>query len=83
MPRTNVPLSADVSISTGLGSPERRTVASYESELKALRESEERYRALFELGPMAVYSCDAFGVIQDFNRRAVELWGRQPTAGGQ
>lgn len=79
MPRTNVPLIADVSMSGGPGSPERRTVASYESELKALRESEERYRALFELGPMAVYSCNAVGVIQDFNRRAVELWGRQPT----
>ena len=25
----------------------------------ALRESEERYRTLFELGPVAVYSCDA------------------------
>ena len=81
MPCTNVPLSADLSMSIGLGSPERRTVASYESELKALRHSEERYRALFELGPMAVYSCDARGVIQDFNRRAVELWGRRPAPG--
>ena len=81
MPCTTVPLGADVSIFTGLGSPERRTVESYESELKALRESEERYRGLFELGPMAVYSCDALGVIHDFNRRAVELWGRRPTPG--
>jgi hypothetical protein len=30
---------------------------------------------LFDLGPVAVYSCDAAGVIQEFNRRAVELWG--------
>jgi signal transduction histidine kinase len=45
------------------------------------RESEERYRTLFELGPVAVYSCDASGVIQDFNRRAVELWGRKPALG--
>jgi PAS domain-containing protein len=42
----------------------------------ALRESEQHFRALFELGPMAVYSCDAAGVIQNFNRRAAELWGR-------
>jgi PAS domain S-box-containing protein len=44
----------------------------------ALRESEEHFRTLFELGPMAVYSCDASGVIRNFNRRAAELWGRVP-----
>jgi PAS domain S-box-containing protein len=43
-----------------------------------LRESEERFRTLFELGPVAVYSCDASGVIQNFNHRAAELWGREP-----
>ena len=47
----------------------------------ALRESEERYRTLFELGPVAVYSCDVGGVIQNFNRRAGELWGRVPAPG--
>ena len=45
------------------------------------RESEERYRTLFELVPVAVYSCDAAGEIQKFNRRAVELWGRKPELG--
>ena len=44
----------------------------------AWRESEKRYRTLFDLGPVAVYSCDASGVIQQFNPRAVELWGRVP-----
>jgi PAS domain S-box-containing protein len=48
---------------------------------EALRLSEERFRALFELGPVAVYSCDTAGVIQEFNRRAVELWGRKPALG--
>jgi len=43
---------------------------------RALRASEERFRALFDLGPVAVYSCDAAGTIQEYNRRAVELWGR-------
>ena len=47
----------------------------------ALRESEEHYRTLFELGPVAVYSCDASGVILEFNRRAGELWGRTPAPG--
>src|SRR5471032_1850911 len=47
----------------------------------ALRESEARYRTLFELGPVAVYSCDVSGVIRNFNRRAAELWGRDPALG--
>src|ERR1700752_1087608 len=46
-----------------------------------LRKSEQRYRALFELGPVAVYSIDTSGVIQNFNRRAAELWGREPKLG--
>jgi PAS domain S-box-containing protein len=47
----------------------------------ALRDSEARYRTLFNLGPVAIYSCDAAGVIQKFNRRAAELWGREPVRG--
>lgn len=48
---------------------------------QALRESEERYRMLFDLGPVAVYSCEVSGVIRNFNRRAAELWGRAPAEG--
>jgi PAS domain S-box-containing protein len=44
----------------------------------ALRESEGRFREIVELMPAAVYVCDKNGVIQQFNRRAVELWGREP-----
>jgi PAS domain S-box-containing protein len=40
--------------------------------------SKERYRTLFDLGPIAVCSCDASGMIETFNRRAAELWGREP-----
>jgi PAS domain S-box-containing protein len=47
----------------------------------ALRESKERYRTLFELAPVAVYSCDASGVILEYNHRAAELWGRKPEPG--
>jgi two-component system CheB/CheR fusion protein len=48
---------------------------------KALRESEQRFRALFDLGPVAIYSCDPSGRIREFNRRAAELWGREPQPG--
>jgi PAS domain S-box-containing protein len=56
-------------------------------ELKAaetkLRTSEERYKTLFDLVPVAVYTCDADGFIQEYNQRAVELWGRDPGRNGQ
>jgi PAS domain S-box-containing protein len=45
------------------------------------RESEERYRTLFHLVPVAAYACDATGMIQEFNQRAAELWGREPERG--
>ena len=48
---------------------------------EALHESEERYRVLFDMSPIAVYSIDASGVIQEFNRVAAELWGREPARG--
>ena len=49
--------------------------------LRALRESKDRYRTLFELAPIAVYSCHASGVIREYNQRAAELWGRKPEPG--
>ena len=59
----------------------RSDVADHRRADDAVRWNEERYRTLFDLGPVAVYSCDASGVIQEFNRRAVELWGCEPAAG--
>ena len=41
------------------------------------------HRTLFDLVPVAIYTCDANGVIQDYNRRAVELWGREPGRNGE
>lgn len=46
-----------------------------------IQRSEERYRTLFNLGPMAVYTIDTSGVIQQYNRQAAELWGREPALG--
>ena len=48
---------------------------------EALRNSEDRYRVLFHMSPVAVYSIDASGVIKEFNRVAAELWGRDPVLG--
>ena len=47
----------------------------------ALRKSEARFRALFDWGPIAMYSCNSAGVIQEYNRGAVALWGREPQPG--
>ena len=70
------------------GAPESRKVAVVFNDITerrkaedALRLSEERFRALFDRGPIAMYSCDTTGVIRQFNPSAVELWGRQPYAG--
>jgi PAS domain S-box-containing protein len=45
---------------------------------EAIRQSEKRYRALFDWVPVAVYTCDAKGLIQEYNQHAAELWGREP-----
>ena len=42
---------------------------------KALLLSEERFRVLFQRGPIAMYSCDAAGGSREFNRVAMDLWG--------
>jgi len=47
-----------------------------------LRESERRYRTLFDLVPLAVYACDAKGIVREYNRRAAELWGGEPSRNG-
>ena len=71
-----------------LGGTDSRKVAVLFSDITArkkadaaLHASEERFRVLFDLGPVGVYSCDRTGLIHDYNRRAVELWGRKPKLG--
>jgi len=46
-----------------------------------LRESEQRYRALVDGLPAAVYTTDAQGVITLYNQAAAALWGREPKIG--
>ena len=65
----------------GLNGANSVSVMLEREQTQALRASEQRYRTLFDLVPVAVYCCDAAGVIQQFNRRAAELWGREPSPG--
>ena len=58
-----------------------RDITERRGEQEALRQSEERFRVLFDLGPVAMYTVDAAGTIQEFNRNAVTLWGREPQRG--
>ncbi len=46
-----------------------------------LRDSEERFRQLANLLPVALYTCDAGGVITYSNPKAAEIWGRKPRLG--
>ena len=80
-------LSTPVTSTTKNGALLYQTAIIDLRELKAaeakLQTSEERYKTLFDLVPVAVYSCDADGFIQEYNQRAVELWGRDPRRNGQ
>jgi PAS domain S-box-containing protein len=52
------------------------------SEIGVIRalESGSRRAHFFECLPVACYACDCVGTITDYNRRAVELLGREPHA---
>ena len=56
-------------------------VTDVERSEEVLRQIDERFRRLVEVMPVAVYVCDKTGMIQHYNERAVELWGREPTLG--
>jgi PAS domain S-box-containing protein len=43
-----------------------------------LQASEQTFRELVNILPIAVYVCEPSGLIESYNRRAVELWGREP-----
>jgi PAS domain S-box-containing protein len=73
---------------TRLEGPESRNVAVLFSNAterariaEALRQSEARFRAVFDWGPIAMYFCNASGMIQEFNRGARILWGQEPRVG--
>jgi PAS domain S-box-containing protein len=45
------------------------------------RESEQLFRSLFDSAPIGVFLCDRSGVIQVYNERAAQIWGRRPVCG--
>ena len=85
--RNGAPIPVQLS-SAPISSPQRDSSLLYQTAIvdlterkrteEAIHRSEERYRTLFDLVPVAVYVCDANGLIQEFNQRAIELWGREP-----
>ncbi len=48
---------------------------------KLIEDSEKNYRNLIQSLPVAVYTCDKNGLVQLYNKAAVELWGREPKVG--
>lgn len=69
-------------ISDSFVTPDRVPAITEDRQVEEVsRENQERYRTLFNLAPVAVYSCDVSGVIREYNNRAAELWGRKPKWG--
>ncbi|NDP61370.1 CHASE3 domain-containing protein [Polaromonas sp.] len=71
-----------------LGGPESGRVAILFRDIsdrvkteEAMRQSESRFRALFDWGPVAIFSSDAAGRLEECNRAALELWGAEPAVG--
>ncbi|HVU18284.1 MAG TPA: PAS domain S-box protein [Candidatus Didemnitutus sp.] len=56
-------------------------LARTQAAVSELRESEYAHRELVRALPIAVYMCDASGLITLFNAAAVALWGRTPEIG--
>jgi PAS domain S-box-containing protein len=48
---------------------------------KTIEESEIKYRQLIQDLPVALYTCDADGFLQLYNKAACKLWGREPEVG--
>jgi PAS domain S-box-containing protein len=81
-----VPITIDFSLQPIRGESEEvvyllaegRNISERKRAEAALSQSEERFRRLLETLPVAVYTCDAEGLITYFNECAVEAWGRRP-----
>jgi len=50
-------------------------------EAPAFSEAENRYMQIMANLPIAIYTCDEYGYITEYNHAAAELWGRSPEIG--
>src|SRR6266850_667838 len=57
---------------------ERDELIEKRAALKELEAGRKKIENVLSLMPAAVYTCDEHGRINFFNRRAVDLWGREP-----
>ena len=64
--------------SDNLNTQMRGEITAREQTEEALRGSEARFRALFDRGPIAMYTADAAGTKREFNQVAMDLWGLDP-----
>jgi signal transduction histidine kinase len=59
----------------------RAEIDQREKAQTALKESQDRYQVLFSALPVAAFVCARDATIQYYNRRAAELWQREPSIG--
>jgi PAS domain S-box-containing protein len=74
--------AADAIESARLRADAQRELAERERAESDIRKSEEQLRRLVSVMPTAVYACDEDGRVTFFNRKAAEIWGREPRTGG-
>src|SRR5436190_18127749 len=70
-----MPFKATPSLAGKAMTPQKLDVADAQ---RSAGTSDAQFRRLLEKLPAAAYTCDAEGLITYCNRRAVELWGREP-----
>jgi signal transduction histidine kinase/ActR/RegA family two-component response regulator len=76
--QAHAPLAAECLRADDYATQSNREIQRFNALLAA---SEERYRTLFDLSPVAIYVIDADGCIQQFNRHAAVLWDKVPRIG--
>ena len=56
-------------------------ITEQKNNAEKIKNSEKQFRELIQNLPEAIYTCDADGYVQIYNRAAIHLWGREPEIG--